>query len=84
VDVFCWENKKAGEMEIVVDAGGAVHAWKIRDYLAEFSTWGPGNNSWLAPGDILLKFDPSKNPDFSSDNDLSGAQLGLRLALVRG
>ena len=83
VDVFCWENKKSGAMVLVVDAGGMICTWQIHDYLAGFSTWGPGNNSMLSSGDILLKFDPSKSPRFSSDNNLDDAQLGLRLALLK-
>ena len=81
VKVFCWEDKAARQMKVRLEVAGTVGGGYVHDYFDNAACGGPANGYVLHPGDVLLKFDSSKNPSLGSGNVLTPGQIGLEVVI---
>jgi len=84
VKVFCWEERSSGHMNLKLEVAGNMGSSYAHDYFHNAACGGPGNGSILKPGDLLLKFDSSKNATLTAGNTLSPGQVGLKVVIKRG
>lgn len=84
IKVFCWEDEARHEAKVGIQTlDGSFGVFPLKDYFANSVSVAASDGMALQTGDILLKFDSSKNPPLKTEKTLRRGQVGLRVVIAR-
>jgi hypothetical protein len=82
IRIYCYEDKAAKVTYVQIKTKGGGAGIPFDDYFKDAGVGGAANGSVLNVGDILIKFDNTKNVSFTGGNELLPGQVGLKVVIT--
>ncbi len=82
IRIYCYEDKAANRAYVQINTKGGGAGVPFDDYFKDAAIGGVANGVVLNVGDILIKFDKTKNASFTGGNDMNPGQVGLKVVIT--